>query len=447
MVYERSESIPNNCIRSFLSHLYLSFDPILLCGIVKRSQGNFLSSMMDLIRDLVSTCKPSKLTRDQRVQAQSLMRELRGRGFTIHELYVLVSGKIPEPTIKKWIRNMPVTDASEHDNVIVLLGDFAQGGNELSDLEYYKDAKEKLAGKISFEGCSKLVDDLVAIGADITTLINLSKELAGRGLLVPVIEKNIKLNIDLAESGLTPQIQVSLLSVAHKFGDAEKIFKAFDEYGEINRLQTQRSIEEEKVSLAEEKEDESRKRKEALDNQALIQKTYLDIVKLLVADYSYDYDSIKNLHELAEKYGNPLQVMGAVNVYGEIATLKKEAASHSSEVDAKEKELQAVEGKIGVADAEYNKLMKLNAEANQVLGEIKANEEHSMRLHTISRLLLEPRKMRCTIDEISRITVALLSGVSECSRANQNYPDSFMKIIKGDVELTIAELNDYLRVH
>ena len=403
--------------------------------------------MMDLIRDLVSTCKPSKLTREERVQAQSLMRELRGRGFTIRELHVLVGGKIPEPTIKKWIRNMPVTDTSEHDNVIALLGDFAQRGNELSDLEYYKDAKEKLAGKISFEACAKLVDDLVAIGADIMELINLSKELAGRGLLVPAIEKNIKLNKDLADGGLTPQIQENLLGVAEKYGDAETIFKALDEYGEINRLQTQRSVEEEKVSVAVEKEVESRRRKEALDNQALIQKTYLDIVKLLVADYSYDYDSIKNLHELAKQYGNPLQVMGAVNVYGDIVTLKKEAASHSSEVDAKEKELQVVEGKISVADAEYKKLMELNAEANQVLGEIKANEEHSMRLHTISRLLQEPRKTRCTVDEISRITVALLSGVAECSKANQDYPDAFMKIIKGDVELTIVDLNLYLRVH
>ncbi|MGD0805326.1 MAG: hypothetical protein ABSA11_14805, partial [Candidatus Bathyarchaeia archaeon] len=183
---------------------------------------------MDLIRDLVSTCKPSKLTREERVQAQSLMRELRGRGFTIRELHVLVSGKIPEPTIKKWIRNMPITDALEHDNVIALLGDFAERGNELSDLENYKDAKEKLAGKISFEKCAKLVENLGSVGADITILYNLSEELARRGLLVPTIEMNIKLNKDLAERGLTPQIQQNILDVAEKFGDVETIFKALD---------------------------------------------------------------------------------------------------------------------------------------------------------------------------------------------------------------------------
>jgi tetratricopeptide (TPR) repeat protein len=403
--------------------------------------------MMDLIRDLVSTCKPSKLTREERVQAQSLMRELRGRGFTIRELHVLVSGKIPEPTIKKWIRNMPITDALEHDNVIALLGDFAERGNELSDLENYKDAKEKLAGKISFEKCAKLVENLGSVGADITILYNLSEELARRGLLVPTIEMNIKLNKDLAERGLTPQIQQNILDVAEKFGDVETIFKALDEYGEINRLHTQRSIEEEKVSIAEEKEAESRRRKEALDNQALIQKTYIDIVKLLVADYSYDYDSIKNLHELAKKYGNPLQVMGAVNVYGDIANLKKEAETQSIDVVTKGHELEVVKGKIKEADAEFRKLTELNAEANQVLGKIKANEEQSMRLQTISRLLQEPRKTRCTVDEISRITIALLSGVAECSRANQDYPDSFMKIVKGDIELTITDLNLYMRVH
>ena len=81
------------------------------------------------------------------------------------------------------------------------------------------------------------------------------------------------------------------------------------------------------------------------------------------------------------------------------------------------------------------------------MGEIKANEKQSMRLLTISDLLLQPQKTRCTADELSRITVALLNGVAECAKANPEYPASFMKIIKGDIELAIANLNYYLRGH
>jgi hypothetical protein len=129
-----------------------------------------------------------------------------------------------------------------------------------------------------------------------------------------------------------------------------------------------------------------------------------------------------------------------VNAYGNLKDLNEK-------IVGKRGELEVLEEKIESSDAEYQKLVKLNAESNQVLGEIKANEKQSMRLQTISDLLLQPKKTRCSTDELSRITVALLNGVAECAKANPDHPASFMKIIRNEVEVAIASFNVYLRGH
>jgi hypothetical protein len=54
--------------------------------------------MLQLIRDLVFTYKPSKLDEGQKDRAAGLMRQLRKCGFTNYELFVLVGKRISEPT-------------------------------------------------------------------------------------------------------------------------------------------------------------------------------------------------------------------------------------------------------------------------------------------------------------------------------------------------------------
>ncbi len=391
--------------------------------------------MLQLIRDLASTCKPLKLGKVQRTRAADLMRQLRGYGFTNPELHVLAKRRISEPTIKRWTRGVTVENSSEHDRVIAMLGDFAFGGNTLKDLDEYKSARETLSGYLSFEACVKLATNLMAIGTDINGLLKLGEDLADKHLQVPAIQENMILNEELRNSELTPEIQVKLLGATKRYGDPEKVLQALMKFESIQDIDDYKKKLEEYIAILEREEADSKRKKEGYDNESLKQKTYLDIVKLLVSDYSYDYDSLRTLHELAGKFGDPLRVMGAVNAYAGIEEMKTSASTA-------ETKLKTIEAQVASADARFQRLNELNMAADRKLGEIKANYESSFRLQQISELLTHPRRLQTTPKELASLIVAFLLGVVE---NNQAYPGGvkFDGIVRSNVQATIMNLQKY----
>ena len=354
--------------------------------------------MLDLIKELVDLSALKDPTKDQSRSRIDVMKQLRSKGFKHHDIWVLAGKKGSESAVRRQIGGVDVMDETEHDQLLTTLADFAVNGYTLEDVEAVKENDLK-------------ADD---------------------------IRKNIDLNADLGKRGLSPELQEEILEAAQKFGDPKEIMKALNQAGSTQNIMVGiMTLEDRKESLLSKiKDGEARLENQRLEAQR--HQTHMTIVKQLVQDYSFDYNSFDDLLSLAKKHGDPLQVIGAVNDLGEIEDIKKKIAD-------KGKELEVVEGKIRAADTEYSKLTKLNTEANQVLGEIEANHKQSMRLQTISNLLQRPRETRSTPDELARITVALLNGVAECARVNPGLPPSFMGIIKGDVESTIISLQNYLR--
>jgi len=365
------------------------------------------------------------------------MKQLRSYGFTNRELTVLARRRVPEPTIKRWTRGVTVEDTTEHDKIIAMLGDFALGGNTIKDLDEYKTDREEVSGILSFKDCVKLAGNLQAIGADIMGLLKLGKELADLNLKVPSINANIALNKELMDVGVTPKIQVELLEASRRFGDPQRVFEALEIYDDIKALEDLKKRLEVIVEILEKREADSKRMKEGYDNEALRQKTYLDIVKLIVSDYSYDYDSLRTLHELAAKYGNPLQVMGAVNAYAGIEQMKVSAS-------AVEVKLKTIKDQEAAAEARLEGLNRLNEAADRKLGEIKAHHEASFRLQMVSDLLTNPRRLQTTPEELARLTLAFLQGVVD---NNASYPggSKFDMLVKSNVQSTINYIQNYLR--
>lgn len=377
------------------------------------------------------------MNKAQRNHAADLMKQLRGYGFTNRELTFLARRKVPEPTVKRWMRGVTVEDTTEHDKIIAMLGDFALGGNTIKDLDEYKVDRDEVSGIISFKECVKLARNLSAIGTDINGLLKLGEELDNLHLKVPSINANISLNKELGDLGITPKIQGELLEASRRFGDPQRVFEALELYGDIKALEDIKRRLENIVEILEKRESDSKRRKEGYDNEALRQKTYLDIVKLLVSDYSYDYDSLRTLHELAAKYGNPLQVMGAVNAYAGIEQMKIRAS-------AVEVKLKTMEEQVAAAESRLEGLNSLNEAADRKLGEIKAHHEASFRLQMLSDLLTNPRRLQTTPEELARLTLAFLQGVVD---NNASYPggSKFDMLVKSNVQSTINYIQSYLR--
>ena len=151
--------------------------------------------ILPIIRELSQLCRVPKLGDEQREIAYGLMRRLREYGFTNHELFVIVRGKISEVSIKRHTGGVEVRDTKEHDEVIGRVSEFADLGYELSDIEGYKTSRSVVddAG-LTFDSCAKFAKNLLLHGVDTQGLVKLSDELVDLKLTAKSIRQNIDLN-------------------------------------------------------------------------------------------------------------------------------------------------------------------------------------------------------------------------------------------------------------
>ena len=104
-----------------------------------------LGSLLELARIPV-------LSRRQRDDAVSLMKELRREGFTNRDLAVLVGNRWKEPTIKKFTRGVKVRSTAERDVVLETFSRFTSAGKTLQDVEDYLAVNNQLdSQQLSFE--------------------------------------------------------------------------------------------------------------------------------------------------------------------------------------------------------------------------------------------------------------------------------------------------------
>lgn len=327
-----------------------------------------------------------------------MVKLLRGLGFMHHEIWVLAGCKGSESNLRRDIGSVKVEDSAEHDKLLKILADFSASGHKLEDIDEVN--KNKLTAKN--------------------------------------IRENMDLNKDLNDRGINPDVQIEIQKAVEKFGEPRKIMQAFNEF------ESTISIGEEIKVLERKKEEVSSglKQDEALHErnklEALTHQTYMDTVRLLSSDYHFDYASLENLLGLAKKFGSPLLVLGAVNVYGDLKELNEK-------VGAKSRDLEVLEAKYRAEDAEYTKLVKLNQEANRVLGEIKANHDTSMQLQLISKLLREPELTSVTLEGLARVSIALLEGVAINAKKDPQLPTRFKTIVNNGIEPVISDLQNFLR--
>jgi hypothetical protein len=158
--------------------------------------------ILPIIRDLSQLCRVPKLGDEQREGAYVLMSRLREYGFTNHELFVIVRGKISEISIKRHTGGVEVRDTKEHDEIIERLTDFADRGYEVGDIEGYKASKAVVDdARLTFDSCAKFAQNLLLLRVDAQGLVKLSDELTGKDLTAKSIRRNIDFNEEPCEEG------------------------------------------------------------------------------------------------------------------------------------------------------------------------------------------------------------------------------------------------------
>ena len=126
-----------------------------------------LSSLLELARI-------PGLSKRQRDDAVSLMKELRREGFTNRDLAVLVSNRWKEPTIKGYTRGEKVKSTEERDVVLDTFSRFTSAGKTLQDVEDYLAVRNQLdSQQLSLETIAKFFINMTSQKFNLTQLTNL----------------------------------------------------------------------------------------------------------------------------------------------------------------------------------------------------------------------------------------------------------------------------------
>jgi hypothetical protein len=395
--------------------------------------------ILPIIKELSMLCRVPKLGSEQRDKAYDLMRRLREHGFTNHELFVMVRGKISEISIKRNTAGVEVRDTKEHDEIIEQIADFADQGYEVGDIEDYKTSKAVLEKvNLTFSGCAKFAEDLLLLGVDTPGLLRLSDELTSENLTAKSIRKNIDLNEELSKKKITVEIQQEIRDAANSYGNPVNILKIVNASGGLHIVVSEIVKAKDELAQAKVEKDQVQREKERLENDSVGFKSYVDVAKLLVTKYGFDLSSVNELMSLAGKHGTPVGVIQAVNSYNEFSELQaklREAQTklHITEVDLANKET-VLKGK------EEN-----IAKANQLLGEIRANHAQSFRLQIVSDLLTRPREVMAPMREVAGICLALLLGVRDYSESHKEESERFRGKAGVKLNWIIQDLQEYTR--
>lgn len=388
---------------------------------------------LSLIGELVQLAGREKLGMAEADRLHILLRSLREFGFTSHELSILVRGKPAESTIKRETRGVKVGDKSEHNEIIEALRDFVDQGNNLGDLGEYKKAKAALGGKASFSDCTRLASNLVAVGADLGELVDLSREIAEHHLTAKAIRDNISFNQMLHDKGLTVQLQHKIVDTADKYGGAEKVLDHMVFVGGSVQLTKQYSVLKDYLKTLDAEVNESRAIKAGYDAEAMKVKSYVDIVRMLVDDYLYDIESLRNLHEVARKFGDHLAVLAALKAYADLNAIK-------GELSAKRDELRDVNVQRKAADAELARLRGFIDEANGKISEIRERHARSRMLQLASDLFTNPNGVRSSSEDLKCLSIAFLGGLTENVERYQSDSREFDDFVKTNMKPALGRL-------
>ena len=290
---------------------------------------------------------------------------------------------------------------------------------------------------LTFDGCANLVRNLRLLGVDTLDLLKLSDELTGKGLTAKSIRSNIDLNDELKAKGITVEIQKEILAAAKSYGDPQSILGMVNASGGLDQLASEQSKMRQDLAEAKSEKEQVMREKERLETESLVYKSYIDIVRLLVKKYSFDLSSINELLSLAEKYGNPIQIIRAVNVHHGMLDLQAKLREVQTRLHTTEEDLADKEATLKVKEENL-------AKANQLLGEIRANQAQSLRLQIVSDLIMKPKGVKATVNELARICLIVLIGVKEYTEYNIQESDKFRSKVGPRLNWVIQDLQEYL---
>jgi len=351
------------------------------------------------IEALLDLSKFPKPTPEQRSKAKGHMQQLRRAGFSNRDIFILSDEFWEENTIKQYLKGEKAVNTTERDKIMKTIVDLMRSELTFDDVNTALSRKELLDhSKLTVEDEARLIQ-AINQGVELQQLSNALRELSPNEILQTnrIYKQLISKEWDIPALNL-------LKEVTDKHGGAIEAFKALLIMGSINELQERldnlESLRTDKINeVIAKNQDINRQNTEILSI-----KTYVDMSKILINEYSFDLSSLITLMNFAKKYGPPWGALEAINKYNQLQDLDDVIKKRQIEAAKTRDELTA-------AKAELDEINQVTKDAYEALGGAEEKLDKVAITQGLHDLLTDPKKTQLTRDEFLNTAYAVIDGL------------------------------------
>ena len=221
-----------------------------------------------------------------------------------------------------------------------------------------------------------------------------------------------------------------LANLAKKYGGVKKVFGAIKAYGELSDILGE-------ITRARATHAEMKTKIAKTDQQYAHLKTSVDMCDRLIRDYKCGFDAIATIFSTAQKLGDSINVLRAIEAYGRLQTLQAEVATLEARAAEQKRLLLEAQGKYQQALSDLDSLYAQVLKTGQDVGRVQKAFEHGKDTERILNILHQPSS--ASYEEHGQMALVITVALKSWVIAHQHRFKSAGSI-KSGLDLLIKEL-------
>jgi hypothetical protein len=351
------------------------------------------------------------------------MRELRSNGFTNREIMILISGRWKEATIKGFTRGVEVTKTAERDRVLQTYSRFTAAGKTIQDLDDYLGVNDYLESiGISLKVIAKFIMDMTAQKINLAQFTRFYNETEDSDFSVEEISEGLRVLNLLGQQEISLETLSELNQATSMYGGLQGVTKAILEYHSLQDIEKAKTLAEDILKSQQNEIHKIESEIETLHARSLRIISYMNVTEELVDNHSFDIYSLNMLMQAAGKFGNPMNILEAINIYESLDEIRKEILAVRVELK------RLSEGK-KAQEAELEALNRFIEKANRAIGEIEASHKKSLTVQAIAEIIDGSVEIEIDPLRFKQTSLRFLLGINQYAKQHSSVLSDWEKAV------------------
>ena len=235
-------------------------------------------------------------------------------------------------------------------------------------------------------------------------------------------EKLLALRKQLEEKGLDDRMLQEITDVINKYGGREKFFAAFNAYRNLSQIKAasrelEAKIDLQKITLAE------------MEAQESSLKSAIEMCHTLLFEYKTGPGAINAILDMAKIYGEPIEVLKAIEAYGSIQALVGEGRRLKAAIEQLKEVENEYASRVTILLEQIEKVNTKALELGRATGVIEQQLKQESKSRDILNLLQNP--MAASFDQHAPLALAITQSLRTWVNQNKDKFRMFYDIDRG----------------